>query len=533
MTQNRELRIATLVVAPLLAAVSTLTAHNQPILHIAAPALVILWMVMACAIVLRPDRETEATGLDKRSIWAQLDVLTATGTAMMWSGTLALIGASLTGWASLSVIGMLGLGTVYLAAIWTVIAAGGGAPWRRATIERSILPEVAVEGDQVREEIRLRGVRIAAGLRLFATGRAFRHGITTRYVLDSTASLAEVKLEAELGSAPRGDHDVPPLTLWLGDVLGLTRTPAVERGAAHVAVLPRPSVVTGVKALLAAGRDDVRSRQTQRQPTEGVFRIRTYLPGDDTRRIHWVRSLQMNQLVMRLPDEVPIAEPAVRLILDSDLWGTESLSCRAPDELIDALVRVWLGIAGALVETGARVTLVTAAMHDGAAVLVERPMVARSPREALRLGARVAWQTAVPLAALMASRDPPRVIDPRGPAVRPEPSARGQRQIVVSGRSRRVKDSPEVSWIVVPEVAWTSRELWLPKQAVLSAKLPYPSGSADNRPGRRVRERHRLEVAWHDRTIFSQVMCWSDWAGFSGDYVARPSQGRVALAVIP
>jgi hypothetical protein len=528
MTQTRELRIATLVVAPLLAAVSTLTAHNQPILHIAAPALVILWMVMACAIVLRPDRESGrnsdlrseiAGAIEPRSIWAQLDVLTATGTAVMWSGTLALIGASLTGWASLTVIGVLGLGTVYLAAIWTVIVAGGGAPWRRAKIERSVLPEVAVEGDQVREELRLTGVKIPAGLRLFATGRAFHHGVTTRYTLDSTASLAEVKLEAELGAAPRGEHDVPPLTLWLGDVLGLTRTPSVERGAAHVAVLPRPSLVTGVKALLGAGRDDASARPTQRLPTEGVFRIRTYLPGDDTRRIHWVRSLQMNQLVMRLPDEIPIAEPAVRLILDSDLWGTESLSCRAPDEMIDALVRVWLGIGKALVETGARVTLVTAAMHDGAAVLVERPMLARAPREALRLGARVAWQTAVPLAALMAgARDP---------------AARGQRQIVVSGRSRRVKDSPAVSWIVVPEVAWTSRELWLPKQAVLSTKLPYPSGSADNRPGRRLRERHRLEAAWHDRTIFSQVMCWSDWAGFSGDYVARPSQGRVALAVIP
>jgi hypothetical protein len=103
----------------------------------------------------------------------------------------------------------------------------------------------------------------------------------------------------------------------------------------------------------------------------------------------------------------------------------------------------------------------------------------------------------------------------------------------VSGRPRRIKDATALSWVVVPEVAWTSRELWLPRAATLSARLPYPSGSADNRPGRRLRERRRLEVAWHDRTIFSQAMCWSDWAAFSGDYVARPSQGHVALAVIP
>ncbi|HSR98239.1 MAG TPA: hypothetical protein VLM79_14370, partial [Kofleriaceae bacterium] len=107
------------------------------------------------------------------------------------------------------------------------------------------------------------------------------------------------------------------------------------------------------------------------------------------------------------------------------------------------------------------------------------------------------------------------------------------RQIVVSGRPRRIKQTPTVSWVVVPEGAWTSRELWLPKLPSLSARLPFPSGSAENRVGRRARERRRLETAWHDRTIFSQVMCWSDWTAFSGDYVARPANGHVSLVVIP
>ncbi|HSS01547.1 MAG TPA: DUF58 domain-containing protein, partial [Kofleriaceae bacterium] len=368
-----------MIVAPLLAAISTLSARDESLLHRAAPVLVILWMIMVCAIVLRPDRNTRegADVLNRRSIWIQLDVLTASGTAMTWAGTLALVAASVSGWASLSVVGVLGLGTIYLTATWTVLVAGGGAPWRNARIERKVLPEIAIEGEPLREEIVIAGVRIPPGMRLFATGRALRHGLFTRYALTSSASLAEVKLESELGIAPRGDHRVPPLFLWLGDVLGLTRTAVVERGAAQVSVLPRPSAVDGVRALLGPGRDGATSRQTQRQPSEGVFRIRTYVPGDDTRRIHWVRSLQMNQLVMRLPDEVPPAEPAVRLILDSELWGTESLSCRAPDELLDALVRVWLGIGKSLSELGVRVTLVTAAAHDSGTSIVERPMLAR------------------------------------------------------------------------------------------------------------------------------------------------------------
>jgi hypothetical protein len=38
---------------------------------------------------------------------------------------------------------------------------------------------------------------------------------------------------------------------------------------------------------------------------------------------------------------------------------------------------------------------------------------------------------------------------------------------------------------------------------------------------------------WHDRTIFSQVMCWTDWTTFSGDRVARPGRDHVVLEVIP
>jgi hypothetical protein len=330
-----ELRVATLVVAPLLAALTTLTPRNERVMHATAPALVILWTIMAAALILRLDLEAHrrspaAPPTLRTSILAQLDVLTATGSSVMWTSVAALLGAALTGWASLSVLGVLGLAAVYLAATWTALVAGGRAPWRRATITRAIVPALAVEGDPLREEVRLTGVRIPAGMQLFATGRTTRHGAITRYAIGSEGSLSEIKLESELGAATRGEHQAPPLALWLGDVLGLTRTPVVEHGAASFVVLPRPAVVRGARALLGLGGDDAVARSALRQPSEGSFRIREYLPGDDTRRIHWVRSLQMSQLMMRLPDELPPADPEVRLILDSDLWGTGSLSCRAP-----------------------------------------------------------------------------------------------------------------------------------------------------------------------------------------------------------
>ena len=513
-TTHRELRIATLMAAPAIAAIASLSERNAQILHTTAPVLGMLWLCAAAALVVRAVQARRQSPADLRPPWHPLDVLTATGTAVLWISATALVGFAVTGWASLSVLGVLGLGAVFVAVLWTAIAAGGDASWRGATIARTIVPEISVEGDPLREQLRVAGIRIPAGMRLFATGRALPFGPVTRYAVGSEGSRAELCQTSELGAAVRGEHCAPPLVFWLGDVLGLTHAPAVEHGEARFSVLPRPAVVDGARAVLGAGGDDAPSRQTQRQPTEGTFRIRDYAAGDDTRRIHWVRSLQAHRLVVRLPDEIPQAEPAVRLILDTELWGAEAMACRAPGELLDALVRVWLGVARALTETGTRVTLIAAAGPTGGPAAVDWPTAPHSSREALRLGGRVAWQTTVPLGALIATDAAPAV-----------------RQVVVSSRPRTLVSSPEVAWIVVPEAAWTSAEPALPAPARI--RLPFPSGSADNRLGRRRRARERSQEMRNDRTIFRHVMSCTDGTPLAGELLARPRRGRVALEVIP
>jgi uncharacterized protein (DUF58 family) len=278
-----------------------------------------------------------------------------------------------------------------------------------------------------------------------------------------------------------------------------------------VTALPRPGAVDDARKLLGAGGDEKETRPTHRLPTDGTFRLREYAPGDDTRRIHWVRSLQANQRVVRLPDEIPPDEPAVRLVLDTHLFGTEALCCHSPDELLDAMVRVWLGVGKSLSDGGTRVTLVAAAPKGGEQVVCERPLRPRATREALKLGARVRWQGALPLAQLLAA----------GPA----------RQVVVSARPRPVDSPSEVTWVVVPEVAWTSAEPWPPEPSYLA--LPYPMGSADNRLSRRRAEHARAAAARRDGALFNELLCWTDWSRLSGAYVARPSKGRVALEVVP
>lgn len=503
-------RAATLVVPWLV--VAWLALHgkgSEQIVRVASPALAVLWLVMLGVIILRV-RDQHRT--DPTTTWEVLDVLTGAGRATMWTGALAMIGAALTGWASLSVLGVLGLGCVYAMAIWTLMVAGGPRPWRAASVRREILPLVSTEGDPVREELTLTGIAIPLGMRLFVSGRAARRGAVTRYAIDATGSGSEIKLESELGCVPRGVHHASPVSLWFGDVFGLARTTVVFQGEPiDFTVLPKPIVVDGVRELLGMGGDAPTSTQTEKMPTEGTFRIREYVPGDDMRRIHWVRSLQANELVVRLPDEIPPADPVVRLVLDNHLWGAEMLTCLAPDQLLDALVRVWLGIGKALVAQGTRVTLVTAVQSDkaGAFVAQTRTMQPRAPREAQLLGARAQWQSTFGIEGLLAGPGTPR-------------------QIVVSARPRPVEAHTDLVWVFVPEATWTSPEPWLPTADAI--KLPFPAGTADNRLGRRRAERQRVETMWRDRMMFHQ-MVW--WRPPSGAYLASPSQGRVALQVIP
>ncbi|HET9625936.1 MAG TPA: DUF58 domain-containing protein [Kofleriaceae bacterium] len=513
--ETRRARIASLLGAPWLAVLAGTLAARDELFVIAVPALAVLWVAMASALAVRALRRVPDE--PARFAWEQVDVLTATGGAVLWTATAAIALAAITAWASLALIGTIGVAAVLVAATWTAVVAGGDRPWRRAIVRRTISPEVAIEGDPLREEIRMSGVRIPAGMRLFVTGWTTWHGVVTRYAIDASAAHAEVKLAAELGAATRGEHRAPLLRLWLADTLGLTRTAVAHRGGADFVVLPRPGMVDNARGLLATGGHDDRTQPASRLPTEGTFRIRDYVPGDDTRRIHWVRSLQADKLIMRLPDEIPPAEPALRLVIDNELNPAYAYLCAAPVQLLDALVQIWLGIGNALAASGTRVTLVAAAgasPHAEKMAMIERVVHPGTPREALRLGARIAWQDQVTLGSLLAHSP--------------------TRQLVVSSRPRplvaggRVLDEP--LWIVVPEASWTTPETWL--STALPVVLAFPIGAAENRLGRRHRERERRALAQRDREMFSGALRYTGWQRAPGHYLARPVSGRVDLAVM-
>jgi hypothetical protein len=107
---------------------------------------------------------------------------------------------------------------------------------------------------------------------------------------------------------------------------------------------------------------------------------------------------------------------------------------------------------------------------------------------------------------------------------------RSERQIIVSCRPRAVSET-RVSWVVVPEVAWTALEV--PPARDPAVTYPFPPGSVENRSSRRQAAQKAALERWRDLSVFSQVVCWTDWPRFAGEHVARRDGDRAVLEVIP
>lgn len=497
--------LVSLVVPPALAwNLAFAERHPTRLIEAVVTTLGPLWLLTATALAVRCvgallDRRRE--GAAEITLLDRLDVLTSTGRALAWSSSLAIALAVGVGWASLALVGLMGSALLYLVVLATLLVAGGGDPFRRASIERRFSPAVVVEGGAVIEEIRLDRPRIPIGFRLLGEGRIGSRWATSRYVVDDGASGGELTLESEIGPAFRGEHRAEPLLFWLQDVFGLCRSLRLRAGAAELTVLPALYPVTGAKSLLGPGGRDREPRPAQRLPTEGSLHLRDYQPGDDARRVHWVRSLAGQKLIVRTPDELPPDQPSVRVVLDTFLPGAEGFACSAPAALLDALVEVWISVGRALADAGARVTLVLPVPSGDTLAPQALRLGATTHAEALRLGAAARWQSALPVEAMLE----------RGAT------------FLVSCRIQPLLAGAELSegarWILVPEPTWTCFDEAFPARSV--GRFPLPLGTRDNRLSRRQRAQRRWWAGLRDHTAFSRHAA-SGSAPRPGSFSARP-----------
>lgn len=506
-------RIGSLVAPPAIAwTIAVTTTRRALVTRTVTELLAPIAIVVGIALVLRiADGILAQRAKRASSAFHYVDVLTPAGVALAWSSSAMIVLAVWIGWASLAVVGAFGLGLLYLVVLRAFVTAAFRVK-TNGTIRRTFTTGTVTEGDDVAETIHVDGVRIPLGYRLFVEGKLGPRWKTSRHVLDASATEAEIVLESEIGPAIRGDDDVPPLHVWLEDTFGLCRSPRVAAAPAKLTVLPRLCALGDAATMLDNGFG-ARTPKAARRPTEGAGLLREYQPGDDIRRVHWVRSAAAGELVVRIPDEIPPDRPRVRVVLDTFFPGASEFASDAPAEMLDAMVAIWLATGRALAQAGARVTLVTAALpagtRDGDARAVGRrvELSPRSPGAALALGAQVRWQDALPVDAILG--DEATYVVSRGVLVEPP------------------KD-PKFRWIVVlpTHISEPSRT------AGPSAIVPFPAGHPENGAWHRRTLVRRTANKWRDHSLALRELQTNVALPPAGSFFARMAGTTIRLAAI-
>ena len=348
------------------------------------------------------------------SLHRHLALITLQGYAVLGTGLLLVILSLGFQWASLGVLAVLSLvlfywvvgASVFLSA-FMVRTFRWGMDRSRSGIRREMAPAVVRTGEAVEERFHLTKVPVFPGYRLLIHDRLpVRLDTESRYVATPSASRDTVTLAGLVRRTPRGRYRAGPATIQYQDALGLTRVAVASLATAELTVLPRVRPVRIIDPPRSVDESPDLLTIRHRFASEDYYRFRAYVPGDDTRRIHWKLSMRAGRLQVRLPESKEISHRKIVLALDSYLPRNAYRARPVMGNLLDALVEAWVSLTDGLVRDGEQVTLVTAVPGPGGGPVVERCRCKRGTGAPWReLGARVGWQPWVDLAQLFADED--------------------------------------------------------------------------------------------------------------------------------
>jgi uncharacterized protein (DUF58 family) len=462
-------------------------------------------------------------------------ILTSRGYAVFASGIFFVLLALGFQWASLGVIAVASLLLFYVVTGVSVFLSAflvrtfeAGLGRDQAGIRREFHPTVARCGDSVEEQFQLRRVPILPGYFLAIEDELpDRLETLVRHVVPPSAKRALVTVSTFVRRTPRGTYEAGPARIWYQDMLGLTQISVASLATARLKVLPSVRSVEITEPPRSPLQEPDILTRPHRFPSEDFFRFREYQSGDDTRRLHWKLSMRVGQLQVRLPEAREINARKIFLALDTWLPGEWMTRTAVIDDLMDALVDVWISLADELTARGEHVTLV-AALADEATGVVGRVTqdCGRSNRaQWLDAGARAAWQPQMETFSLFDADATPEdsymiVLTSRLAAVPPDPLPGRQTTWIYLHPGDTIGPEP-------PSV----NELWFDwqdKGAVSDGErflrlvqLPHPAGSDENAFSKRVahflrRKERRDKRAW----VRQQVIRSGDAA--LGSLRARP-----------
>ncbi len=444
-------------------------------------------------------------------------LLTSRGYFVFFSGVVFVLLALAFQWASLGVLAVTSLllfyivtgASVFLSA-YLVRTFKAGMGRHASGIRREFHPTVGRCGETIEEKFHLTKVPILPGYFLAIEDRLpERLDTDVRHVIPPKAKRQTVTVTSVVRLTPRGTYFAGPARIWYQDMLGLTRINVASMATAQMKLLPKLSRVEIIEPPRSPLEEPDVLTKPNKFPTEDYFRFREYHAGDDTRRLHWKLSMRVGQLQIRLPESREITARKVVLALDTYVPPAWLERTEIIDNLLDALVDVWISTADRLIKQGEHVSLV-AALHNEEGTLQREDVVCHKgarPRW-LDAGARAAWQSKMDVFDLFKEDD-----------ATPEEAF----MVVLTSRLSPIPPDPlpgrRTTWIYLhpkdtigppPPGAF---ELWLNwndaselsefDKLLRFVQLPHPAGSDENALGKRV-SHFRQRMARRDKHAFIQ-----------------------------
>jgi uncharacterized protein (DUF58 family) len=369
--------------------------------------LLFLQMVSVTIRVRREMRAKRVLGKHGFEVFAEAlerhaRLLTGRGVGLVVGSSIALMSALAVRWGQFAVMAVAGLGLLYIivtaaavASAFSILSFDERSQRRRGKIERRMVPALAGVGDPVQEEFQLEHVPIPPLYRLhISEDLPARLGGETRFALDRNASSEHVTVRAPLTQTLRGVFRFGPAHIAYEDIFGLTHVEVASLAQVDLRVMPNLRTILFDKKPKSLTRGDGAISRQEIFPTDDYFRLREYQRGDDARRVHWKRSIQLGAMHIRLPETVPYKPKDVILVLDTYLPERLAQATGVLADALDLLVEAWLSMARSLMQKGERVTLVVATPNEEGNV-VFRVLPAKNG-EVVRwrsVGADVAWQS--------------------------------------------------------------------------------------------------------------------------------------------
>jgi uncharacterized protein (DUF58 family) len=222
-------------------------------------------------------------------------------------------------------------------------------------LDRDIVPDETFGDEDIRVKSRIRN------LTRTTLGNLEIHEILdariipekgTSHAPESIGPFEELQIVFEFPSPPRANYEIGPLIARVRDPFGFYLT-EIKLGPQILSVMPRPEHLRGTQ---------LRPRHVG--PWPGVipskvlglgtefYSMRSYIPGDDPKRINWKASARYNELIVNETEAERVTD--VMIVLDTDVrfFGTTE------SELFERGVQAAASFTRLLLRQGNRVGLV-------------------------------------------------------------------------------------------------------------------------------------------------------------------------------